>query len=375
MRKVLVVFGGRSCENEISVLTGVFVLNLLGREKYRVYPVYLHTDGRWLYSEKFYDLESFKRGDFSDCARVFLESGYLYELKENKGKGKIKRIVKPDCVLNCCHGGLGEGGGVSAVCELNGIALASPSVAPSSAFMDKSLTKIVAAGLGVPVVDYVRVTEKDYRKRGRFLLKNIATRLKYPVIVKPATLGSSIGICVAKNEEEAKSALETAFTIDKKAVIEKYLAEKKDVNCAAYTMNGEIFVSEVEVACEKSGVYSFREKYLESSTPKNGVQKGKRELDGELCKKIKSYTKTLYKKTDMRGVVRMDFLVQGKDVYLSEVNTVPGSLAYYLFCERVTDARQFFFDLIEDALSSGGEKPILSTGILQKVHVSTKIRV
>ena len=377
MRKVLVVFGGKSCENEISVLTGVFVLNLLGREKYRVYPVYIHTDGAWYYSESFYGLEPFKRGDFSNCTRVFLQGGYLYEHKENKGRGKTKRIAKLDCALNCCHGGLGEGGGISAICGLNGIPLASPDMLPSSVFLDKGATKIVAAGLGVPTLDYLRVSEKDYRKRGKFLLKTVATRLKYPVIVKPARLGSSIGICLAKTEEELETAIDAAFTLDDKVVIEKYLADKKDVNCAAYAMNGEIFVSEAEVASETSGVYSFQEKYLKP----RGTAKGERsvktlgEVDEEVAKKIKAYTKTVYKKMDVRGVIRIDYLVSGKEVYLSEVNTVPGSLAYYLFCERVTDARQFFFDLIEDAISFQEKKPVLSTGILQKVRLNGKIRL
>lgn len=377
MRKVAVIFGGKSCENEISILTGVFVLNVLGREKYQVFPVYLHTDGRAYYSQKMYSLDPFKEGDLSLFSRVIFEDGWLCEFKETKNGGKVRRLVRLDCALNCCHGGLGEGGGVSALMELNGIPLASPSIMASSAFLDKGTTKLVAAALGVPTVEYIRVREADYKRRGKFLLKTVSTKLKYPVVVKPARLGSSIGIVLANDEEELKKALEAAFLLDDKVVIEKYLEEKKDVNCAAYKLNGEIYVSDAEVASSGEGIYTFSKKYLKSENKRNegGRVENKETLPEDMVKKIRTYTKTVYKKMDLNGVVRIDYLVQGKDVYLSEVNTVPGSLAYYLFCERVTDARQFFYSLIEEALSNREEKALLSTGILQKVRLNGKVRL
>lgn len=377
MRKVAVIFGGKSCENEISVLTGVFVLNVLGREKYDVTPVYLDTDGKAYTSPEMYNLDVFKRGDVTLLKRVFFEDGYLWELKEKGTGGKVKKLVKVDCAFNCCHGGLGEGGGVSALMEMNGIPLASPSVLPSAVFLDKAASKLIAAALNIPTVDYIRVQENDYKKRGRFLLRSIGSRLKYPVVIKPARLGSSIGITLAKNEDEVKSGLDAAFLLDDKVIIEKFLEDKADVNCAAYKANGEIFVSDVEVASSKDGIYTFSEKYLKSGeSAKGGGRVGNNSrLDGDVVKKIKSYTKTLYKRMDLNGVVRVDYLVKGKEVYLSEVNTVPGSLAYYLFCERVTDAREFFFALIEEGISQKNEKGVLGTGILQKVRLNGKVRL
>lgn len=376
MRKVAVIFGGKSCENEISVLTGVFVLNVLGREKYDVTPVFFDTDGKAYTSPEMYDLEVFKKGDVALFKRVFFEDGYLWELKEKGAGGRVKKLVKVDCAFNCCHGGLGEGGGVSALMEMNGIPLASPSVLPSAVFLDKAATKLIASALNIPKVDYIRVRENDYKKRGKFLLRSIGSRLKYPVVIKPARLGSSIGITLAKNEEEVEKGLDAAFLLDDKVIIEKYLDDKADVNCAAYKANGEIFLSDVEVASEKDGIYTFSEKYLKGGeSGKDGGRAGnKRRLDGDTIKKIKAYTKTLYKRMDLSGVVRVDYLVQGKDVYLSEVNTIPGSLAYYLFCERVTDARAFFFALIEEGISKNSEKGVLGTGILQKVRLNGKVR-
>ena len=377
MRKVAVVFGGRSCENEISVLTGIFALNVLDRESYQLLPVYIHTDGGFYTSPKMFSVDVFRDGGCEKFQRIFFERGTVYALNEKKGK--VKPLFQPDVILNCCHGGLGEGGGVSALAGWNQIPLASPDITPSAIFMDKCLTKVVLRGLNIPIVDYIRVNEADYRKRGAFLLKRIENRLKYPVIVKPAHLGSSIGISVANNESEAKDAIETAFQLDERILIEKYLPNKVDINCATYALNGEIFVSEPEYAFG-GGVYSFEEKYVKRTTDgvhrkgqNNQKEGGRYALKGELREKIRAYTRTVYKRMDLQGVVRMDFLLSGGAVYLCEVNTVPGSLAYYLFCERVTDARTFFSALIEEGIRKGGkEKRILSTGILSSVSARRK---
>jgi len=376
MRKVAVFFGGRSCENEISILTGVFVLNILNKEKYEPIPVYIHTDGGMYTSPRMTELDVFRERKYSHFERIFFDGGTMYAL--NASKRKIKRIAKIDVAINCCHGGLGEGGGVSALAAWNGIPLASPDLTASGVFMDKCLTKVVMQGLNIPTVEYIRVNETDYKKRGAFLLKRIESRLKYPVIVKPAHLGSSIGVAVAKNEDEVKTAMENAFRLDYRVIIERYIEEKRDVNCAAYTIDGEIFVSEPEPSFGE-GVYSFEEKYVKRTTDgalgkgKNmrfpQKKEGRYALSEDLRSKIRSYTKTVYKRMNLTGAVRIDFLVSGDKAYLCEVNTVPGSLAYYLFCERIVDARTFFGDLLENALreNEAKRKKILSTGILKKV--------
>ncbi len=374
MQKVAVFFGGRSCENEISILTGVFVMNLLDRDKFSVLPIYLHTDGGIYTSPKMCDLNFFKQRKFDEMQRVFFEGGNVYSLQLKKGR--VKRLGRVDVGLNCCHGGLGEGGGVSALAEWNNIPLASPDLTSSGVFMDKSATKLCMQALNIPTVEYLRVNEKDYEKRGAFLLKSVERRLKYPVVVKPAHLGSSIGISLAKNEEELKEGLRQAFTLDDRVIIEKYLENKQDVNCAAYAVDGEIFVSEPEAAFGE-GIYSFEEKYLRRSadqgTPFNAKEGGRYALKGDLREKIRAYTRTVYKRMNLQGVVRMDFLVSEGKGYLCEVNTVPGSLAYYLFCDRVVEAKGFFTVLLEDALRRGKEKKqIVSTGILQGVRWRSK---
>lgn len=371
MRKIAILFGGKSNENEISVLTGVFVLNLIDREKYLPVPVYIHTDGQMYTSPQMSDLGVFRKGDFSSFKRIFFDGGGMYAF--NPAKTKVKFLGKIDGALNCCHGGLGEGGGISALMQLNEIPLASPGLTASGVFLDKTLTKLAAKALNIPVVEYIRVNERDYARRGRFLLKSIASRLKYPVVVKPAHLGSSIGVALAESEEEAEKAIRTAFLLDDRVIIERFVRGKRDINCAAYSLKGEIFVSEPEEASSGEKIYSFADKYLKPEG-KGERQRGEADLPDGTREAIRSYTRTLYKRMNLKGIVRMDFLLSEGKIYLGEVNTVPGSLAYYLFCERVSDAKNLFSDLIDDAISSAaeGKKQLISTGILQTVHSGTK---
>ena len=375
MRKVAVFFGGKSCENEISILTGMFIYNLIDREKFSPFPVYIHTDGEMYTSPSMSNVDVFKEVKVSKFEKIFFNGGSVYAL--NAKKCKIKKLAKIDVAINCCHGGLGEGGGVSALVEWNNIPFASPDLTSSGVLIDKSMTKLVARALNVPTVDYIRVNEKDYERRGAFLLKTIKSRLKYPVIIKPAHLGSSIGISLAENEEALKTALQSAFALDSRVIIEKYLPSKQDVNCAAYSLGGKVIVSEPELAFGE-GIYSFEDKYVKRSndftSPLSTKGGGRYALNGELREKIRAYTRTLYKRMDLQGAVRMDFLISEGKAYLCEVNTVPGSLAYYLFCDRIIEAKQFFTDLLEDAIKRGEEekKKVISTGILHAVRWKRK---
>lgn len=362
LKKIAVVFGGAGCEREISVITGTFACNLL-RAEYDVLPMYFDENWQAYTSQTFFEVERFRKGDFLKGAkRIVVDGGWVYELY---GKEKRRRpLCRLDAGLNCCHGGLGEGGGVSALFALNGIPLASPSVTPSALCMDKALTKLVAKALCIPVVDGMRVREEDYQKRGAFLLKNMERRLKFPVIIKPTHLGSSIGIAVANDEAEARAGLDAAFALDDEVVIERFLVGKKDVNCAAYSLGGEVYVSEAEEAFSSyDGVYGFEQKYIK----KEQKEGGRVLLTGALRQKIRGYTRTVYKRLNMSGVVRVDYLVQGDKVYLSEVNTVPGSLAYYLFCDRISEAKAFFSAIVEDAIhrAKKGKKRSVTTGVLE----------
>ena len=371
MRKVAVIFGGTSCEREISILTGVLAMNLIDRERFEPVAVYFHSDGKAYSSPQMSSVDFFKEFDGGKCSEVVFLNGELHKLK----RGKLKAFAKPAVALNCCHGGWGEGGGVAGLMQQNGIPFASPEMAQSGIFLDKSLTKLILRGLEVPTLDYMRVEANDYKKRGKFLLKNIGSRFGFPVVVKPASLGSSIGITLAGTEEETEMALQTAFLLDDLVIIERYLEGKLDVNCAVCKKNGEIFVSEPEIASKTDGIYSFEAKYLTRNGLLNGKGRGQvREIDDRTAEKIKAYSRMVYKRTGLKGVVRMDYLVAEKQVYLSEINTVPGSLAYYLFCERLTDGKRFLTDLLLEAITKSKEPPKLcpKTGVLDGLTFARK---
>lgn len=345
-KNVAVLFGGRSNEHDISVITGMYAVNLLRGAGYRVIPVYLPTEGGMCYARA----EGVKdfAGSKLKTVRAYLYDGGLYDAK------KRKKLFDIDIALNCCHGGMGEDGTLSSLLRWNHIVSASPNAVVSGVFMDKWLGKIAARGLGIPVARGVCVREGeevDLHSLGGF-----------PVIVKPVTLGSSIGVKVARSEEELSNALELAFRLDGAALVEEYFIDKRDINCAAYRKDGKIVVSPLEEVFSSEAILSFHEKYEEAAKESEIPAS----VPESLAEEIKAYTAKIYETFSCRGVVRADFLITGDEVYFNELNTVPGSLACHLFGKSLIEARDFLASLIEDALENKEkEKQIVTTSILQ----------
>lgn len=347
MKTVAVIFGGNSNEREISVITGMLAVNLLW-EKYHIVPVYWGEDGKWYSSREMRSVTDFRQFSPKRFPAVALDGRRLVSEKKRK-----KVVAELDCALNCCHGGAGEDGTLSALLALRGVPNASPSTAVSSLFMHKSYGKIAARGLGIPVLDGFSAREGD-DVVGR------AQTLGFPLIVKPAHLGSSIGICVAKDEEELEKALALAFTLDDCALVERYLEGKRDINCAAYRRGNEIITSPCEEVFSNGQILSFSDKY-EGTGARNSVFPA--DLPESLSEEIRSYTRLIYENFDVRGVVRADFLVADGKAYFNELNTVPGSLASYLFGGSLSEARDFLAELVEEA-QLPKKHTVLSSGIL-----------
>lgn len=347
-KTVAVFFGGRSNEREISVITGTYACNLL-KSVYRVLPVYLHSDNTMYSSPEMQSIEYFKNFMPKKSEKVAFERGGLRFEKKRRGGH-----VPVDCALNCCHGGMGEDGTLSSLFAFYGILNASPETAVSSAFMDKSFGKIVARGLDIPVLPSVTLSEGESPER--------ALALGFPLIVKPARLGSSIGIKVAQNGEELSAALELAFRLDGTALAERYLKNKRDVNCAAFRKDGKIVLSACEEVFTSSDILTFSEKYEGTGERQSRIPA---ELPEGFAERIREYTGRIYRAFGVTGVVRADFLVTDTDVYFNELNTVPGSLASYLFADRLTEVRSFLCALVEEGLRKPcEEKEIFETGIL-----------
>ena len=353
-KNIAVIFGGKSNENEVSVITGTMAANVLKSGGNTVIPLYMSQRGELFTGEELLDIGSYKDGNFVKFPRAVVGRGGVYVLGK---RGKIKKFLKIDVALNCCHGGWGEGGGVCGLFALNDIPLASAGMFESAAFMDKYFTKRVLRSLGVKVAKYVYLREPcEFLK---------AERLNYPLIVKPAKLGSSIGIELVENREELETAVAAAFLYDDGVVCEKYIKNRREINCAAYFAQGKVVTSECEEAVTAGQILSFDDKYTGG-----GKSVLPADIPERIAEKIKKTTANVYSRLNMRGIVRFDFLMSGSDVYLSEVNTVPGSLAYYLLSSGFKEfypVLQAVIAQAEDDYRYASTKTILKTGILNDI--------
>lgn len=353
-KSIAVIFGGKSNENEVSVITGTMAANVLKSGGDTVTPLYMSQRGELYTGEGLLNITSYKDGGYEKCSRAVVGKGGVYVLNK---RGKMKKYVKIDVALNCCHGGWGEGGGVCGLFALNDIPLASAGMFESAAFMDKYFTKRVLRSLGVKVARYVYVRSPDeYLK---------AEKLQYPLIVKPAKLGSSIGIECAENREELETAVAAAFLYDDGVICEKYVENRREINCAAYFADGKVVVSECEEAVSDGDILSFDDKYSGG-----GTRVMPADIPESLAMKIRKITGNVYSRLNMRGIVRFDYLLGGDTVYLSEINTVPGSLAYYLLSSGFKDFYPVLKAVIVQAevdYKEAASKTLLKTGILNNV--------
>ena len=222
MKKIIVVFGGKSPEHDVSVITGVMAVNAL-KEKYEVYPVYVLKSGEFLCDKNFDNVKNIVDKNFKKAKKAFFlpSDSNLYVLK---GK-KPKSVGAISCVVNCMHGGVGENGSICGYFNIADIPITSSPLVSSGVAMDKEFTKIFLKGICVKTLPY-KVFDGDYEK--------LFSSISYPVIVKPANLGSSIGISKADSDEELKNAILEAKRYDDKVIVEKYAQSKTEINCAVY---------------------------------------------------------------------------------------------------------------------------------------------
>lgn len=352
MKTVLVFFGGQSVEHDVSIITGVMTLNSVDKEKYSALPIYINKTGEWLFGKELYDIDGYKNLKEEKLKRVTLIGNRLYAVK---GK-RISKIADVSLAINCMHGERGEDGSLSGLLNICGIPLASPDVLGSSLAMDKAFTKKIAKALKVKVLPCVTVTENSG-------LQEKIKDIKFPIIVKPNRLGSSIGINRADNILELESAINYALRFGDTVILEPCLDDFIEINCSAYVRaDGSVRVSECERPVGRNNVLSFDDKY------RSGKRVFPADIDESVARAIKNSTRKIYEELGFNGVIRIDYFVVDKKVYLNEINTVPGSLAYYLFCDTLKDFGGMLNELFEVALKDGALRASVqtefSTGIL-----------
>ncbi len=344
MKNIIIIFGGVSPEHDVSIVTGCLAVNSLDKSKFNPIPIYVNKRGEWFTGDKLFKLGFFKEYSEKKLVRVFLIAGenalYRYSSK--------KEMYKIAAAINCMHGGSGENGTIGALFDLCDIPSTSAELFSASAAMDKEFTKIVLRGLDVKFVSYKKVSRDGFYKNANKTVDDVVSELGLPVIVKPACTGSSIGITVAENYEQLYKALVLALRYGEKAIAEQYISDFIEINCAAYRKNGEITVSELERPLCGHDILTFEDKYLDA---KCGT--AKREFPANLprgaTQKIKSTTKLVYDKLGFSSVIRVDYIVKDKTVYLNEINSVPGSLAYYLFYNKISGITDLLTDLLNEA--------------------------
>ncbi len=354
-KTILVIFGGASNENEISVITGTMAANVLKSGGDTVLPVYISQNGDIYADEQLAEVSNFKGKKYLSAPRAVIADGGAYILTK---RGKIKRHIKADVALNCCHGGDGEGGAVSGLCAVAKIPLASAGIFESAVFMDKYLTKLILSPLGIKTAEYKYVTNAGQLNCPRNMPD-------FPVIVKPVSLGSSIGVQKAETREQLVEAVETALLYDSAVIVEKYLENRREINCAAYFADGAVITGECEEAFSNGDLLSFEDKYMGG-----GRSVLPADIPADISDLIKNITEKVYSTLNMRGIVRFDFILCGNDVYLSEVNTVPGSLSYYILSKGFKDFYKVLSAVIAQAQSDFNAKhakKLLTTGILENI--------
>lgn len=361
--KVAVFFGGDSPESDISVITALQAMAEL-KGRVGLLPVYI-KNGSFLTvkeptADKFAD---FKKSRFK---KLVLHEGVFYRSRRAAGLWRFR----PDAALICCHGGLGENGGLQGLLELNGIPYTSAGITASAIGMNKIVQKEIFSALMLPVTDYLQIDRDEFLNDEDKIVMHVQTFLEYPVIVKPCSSGSSIGIDVAKNESELKKAVSIACEYDETVIVERALTDFVELNCAAVSAGNSITVSQIEKPLNWKDFLTFENKYGTGGKMSGAGRELPAEIPEELAEEIRFLTMKIYKELKMKGVVRTDYLYDRKEnkLYVNEINTVPGSLAYYLFDELGISFYELLKIMFDGALkayrSDCMDKKVFSTSVL-----------
>ena len=366
MIKVGVIFGGETVEHEISIITAVQAMSFIDTTKYEVVPIYISKDRNWYTGELLKDMSTYK--NLSDVPMVAKEvtltkkdDKFILQKKRGIFKGVANTI---DVAFPIVHGKGVEDGSLSGYLDTLGIPYVGPGVLGASLGQDKVVQKQVMKESGVPVVDYTWFYDHEYQDDEEAILKDIK-KLGYPVIVKPARLGSSVGIEVAKNEKEAREAIEEAIKYDEKIVVEAMVKNLVEVDCAVLGNSEEMECSLIGEMLTDNDFLTFEDKYIGESGGKKGGAKGNNggkvttsgfkipaDLDKDLEEEIYKVSKQAFRCLNLKGVTRFDFLVdsKAKKVYVNEPNTIPGCLAFFFYTPKGKKYPQLLDELIKGAI-------------------------
>lgn len=340
-KTIAVIFGGQSAEHDVSIITAhiPIIQSLLAAGQFDVWPIYIAKDGSWYADQAMNDLAYFKQNDFETrlakqkkIQLLFDEGLKMILPTKEKLFGAKSKIIKIDVVFPAMHGTFGEDGSLMGLLRMAGVPFVGCDVFASSVAMDKVLTKQVLASENIPIVPYVWFTKNDW-ERERNIYKEKIAKLRWPLFVKPAHLGSSIAITKVRQESELENAIEVALHYDDKILIEESVENLIEVTLPIMG-NDELQLAAIERPLNKTEFLDFNDKYLKGGKKTSGTYLNREipaKIDEDLAKQVEDLGKKTYRILGCSGIARIDFLIDGakKQVYVNEVNTLPGSLYHH----------------------------------------------
>lgn len=335
-KTVAVIFGGRSAEHDVSIITAHMpvIQSLLATGRFDVWPIYIAKDGSWYSDQAMNDLAYFTRDNFQ--ARLSREKKVRI-LFDNGLKiiwpGWRSKIVQIYIVFPAMHGTFGEDGSLMGLLRMANVPFVGCDLFASAVAMDKVLTKQILAAEGISVIPYVWFTKNDWDGDKGIWTEKI-TKLRWPVFVKPVHLGSSIAITKVKKNSELENALEVAFHYDDKVLVEESVESLIEVTLPIMG-NEELRLAAIERPLNKTEFFDFNDKYLSGNKKGGGANSQYSEIpaniDMVLEKQVEDLGKRTYRTLGCSGIARVDFLIDAlsQRIYVNEVNTLPGSLYYH----------------------------------------------
>ena len=362
--RVGVIFGGESVEHEVSIISAIQAMNKMDEEKYEIVPIYITKDREWYTGDMLKDIDVYQ--DFN-LIKKYSKNVVLYYKNGSyilQSKGLFKSVVKEiDIAFPIVHGTNVEDGVLQGYLQTIGIPYVGPNVYAAVAGQDKAIMKDIWKSLDIPMTEYVWFYDVDYRQNKEEVIKKVET-LKYPVIVKPATTGSSVGINVCDNETKLVEAIDEAIQYDSKIVVEEVVENLKEVNIAVMGNYEHQKVSVIEEVISNNKFLTYTDKYIGGGKGKmkggvktpvkgsKGMASASRKLPADLSEKTRKEVEDIairaFKGLGSAGNSRIDFLIDEKTnkVYINEINSIPGSLAFYLWDAKDINFTQVLDDMI-----------------------------
>lgn len=355
------IYGGKSTEHEISVISAVQAMSHIDKEKYEAIPIYISKDSKMYTSDILKDMKTYK--DLNNLKKKCNE--IIITKKDEKiclikNSFPYKTVAYVDLFFPVMHGYNTEDGSLEGYLETLDVPYCESDMFACVIGQDKVFQKAVLKENGINVVPYVYFYEYEYLNDEKNIL-NKCENLDYPLIIKPARQGSSIGIGFANNREELIECINEAIMYDEKIIVEKVIKDLQELNCSVLGGLGDYKASVIEEVFPSEKILSYEDKYLSDSKTKGMASLGRKipaEINKSLEKEVKDISLKACRALNTNGIVRIDFLVDKKEnkVYLNELNIIPGSLAFYLWTPLDKQYKELLNDIIEYGIKRSKNK-------------------